>query len=244
MPVNRRALRVFVDALEVSCRRMLTFVAVVPEATPIVDIYHAREHLHDLAAGLAPVLGDGHDDWLHARLADLDAGDIEALVTETTRLPLDGDTAKALAYFKTNAQGMRYAYFREHGMFIGSGTVSRLQSRRWSTTRNVRHALEHPRRHRHPHPPMRTSQQPLRAHLDTADSGHRGPRIDCGAGHHAVMPHHRRMAFGYGTSVPTRGLGAVIASRNGVGRVEGRRAEAKWLAAAVGTGLLYSAAVS
>ena len=79
--------------------------------------------LHDLAAGLAPVLGDGHDDWLHARLADLDAGDIEALVTETTRLPLDGNTAKALAYFKTNAHRMRYAYFREHGMFIGSGTV-------------------------------------------------------------------------------------------------------------------------
>jgi hypothetical protein len=77
-----------------------------------------------------------------------------------------------------------------------------------------------------------------------ADPGHRGPRIDCEAGHHAVMPHHRRMAFGYGTSVPTRGLGAVIASRNGVGRVEGRRAEAKWLAAAVGTGLLCSAAVS
>jgi hypothetical protein len=97
--------------------------AIVPEATPIVDINHAREHLHDLAAGLAPVLGGGHDDWLHARLADLDAGDIEALVTETTRLPLDGDTAKALAYFKTNAHRMRYAYSRYHGMFIGSGTV-------------------------------------------------------------------------------------------------------------------------
>ncbi len=44
-------------------------------------------------------------------------------------------------------------------------------------------------------------------------------------------------------SLPT-GLGAVIASRNGVGRVEGRRAEAKWVAAAVGTGVLCSAAVS
>ena len=71
----------------------------------------------------SPVLGDGHDDWLRARLADLDAGDIEALVTETTRLPLDGDTAKALAYFKTNAHRMRYAHFRGHGMFLGSGTV-------------------------------------------------------------------------------------------------------------------------
>jgi hypothetical protein len=101
--------------------------AIVPEATPIVDIYHAREHLHDLAAGLSGVLGNHPSDWLTARLADLDAGDVETLVAETTRLPLDDATAratdKALAYFKTNAQRMRYAYFRDHGMFIGSGTV-------------------------------------------------------------------------------------------------------------------------
>jgi hypothetical protein len=101
--------------------------AILPEATPIVDIYHAREHLHALAAGLTSVLGDQHRDWLAARLADLDAGDIETLAAETTRLPLDDDTArdtaKALAYFKTNAHRMRYAYFRDHGMFIGSGTV-------------------------------------------------------------------------------------------------------------------------
>jgi hypothetical protein len=101
--------------------------AIAPEATPIVDIYHARQHLHDLANQLADLLGEAHTDWLAARLADLDAGDIETLVTQTTRLPLHGDTAadtaKALAYFKTNAHRMRYAYFREHGMFIGSGTV-------------------------------------------------------------------------------------------------------------------------
>ena len=101
--------------------------AILPEATPIVDLYHAREHLHDLAAQLAGVLGDAHPDWLAGRLADLDAGDIEALVAETTRLPMDHDTAretaKALAYFKTNAHRMRYAYFREHGMFVGSGAV-------------------------------------------------------------------------------------------------------------------------
>jgi hypothetical protein len=102
---------------------------VVPEATPIVDIYHARQHLHDLAANLAPALGDTGPSWLTARLADLDAGDIETLVAETDRLsPQLPDhtarhTTKALAYFKTNAHRMRYAYFREHGMFIGSGTV-------------------------------------------------------------------------------------------------------------------------
>lgn len=103
--------------------------AILPEATPIVDLYHAREHLHALAAGLAPMLGDQHPDWLAARLADLDAGDIETLVAQTDRLhphlPDDtaSDTAKALAYFKTNAHRMRYAYFREHGMFVGSGAV-------------------------------------------------------------------------------------------------------------------------
>lgn len=103
--------------------------AILPEATPIVDLYHAREHLHDLAAGLAGVLGDQHPDWLAARLVELDAGDIETLVAATDRLhpqmPDDTahQTAKALAYFKTNAHRMRYAYFREHGMFVGSGAV-------------------------------------------------------------------------------------------------------------------------
>jgi len=73
------------------------------------------------------VLGAEHPDWLAARLADLDAGDIETLVTETNRIPLTDTDAherdRALAYFRTNAHRMRYAYFRDHGMFVGSGTV-------------------------------------------------------------------------------------------------------------------------
>ena len=59
--------------------------AIAPEATLIVDLYHAREHLHALAAQLAPVLGDAHPDWLAARLAELDADDIETLVAQTDR---------------------------------------------------------------------------------------------------------------------------------------------------------------
>jgi len=73
----------------------------------------------------SPVLGDGHDDWLRARLADLDAGDIEALVTETTRLPLDGDTAKSAGLLQKNQlpTGCATPNLREDGMFLGSGTV-------------------------------------------------------------------------------------------------------------------------
>jgi len=101
--------------------------AILPEATPIVDLYHAREHLHALASQLAGVLGDEHPGWLAARLADLDAGDIESLVAAARRLDLTGTDAhqrdKALPYFQTNAHRMRYAYFRECGMFVGSGAV-------------------------------------------------------------------------------------------------------------------------
>jgi hypothetical protein len=100
---------------------------ILPEATQIVDIYHAREHVHDLAKQLAPVLGDDQPAWLADRLTDLDNGDIEGLVKATTALPVsDTDHEQintALDYFIKNAQRMRYAVFRDLGMFIGSGVV-------------------------------------------------------------------------------------------------------------------------
>jgi hypothetical protein len=49
-----------------------------PEATQIVDLYHAREHLHDLADHLAFIVSDPAA-WRTERLAALDAGDIEAI---------------------------------------------------------------------------------------------------------------------------------------------------------------------
>lgn len=90
--------------------------AILPDATPIVDLHHAREHLHALAAQLAGTLGDDHPGWLADRLADLDAGDIETLVTATHRIPL-ADTQASRARqgtgllphqaFTTSAAGRR-----------------------------------------------------------------------------------------------------------------------------------------
>jgi hypothetical protein len=98
-----------------------------PEATQIVDLYHAREHLHDLAKMLAFMLGDTSSEWLADRSAELDAGDIDALTAAARVFPLTGikaaDLDKALAYFETNAPRMRYRHFRSHGLFIGSGVV-------------------------------------------------------------------------------------------------------------------------
>ena len=98
-----------------------------PEATQIVDLYHAREHLHDLGKLLAFMLGGQHQDWLAERSAELDAGDIPALLSAARVFPLTGIKAKerdtALGYFETNAPRMRYSHFRSCGLFVGSGAV-------------------------------------------------------------------------------------------------------------------------
>jgi hypothetical protein len=73
------------------------------------------------------MLGTGYPDWLAARLADLDNGDIPALLAAARALPLATrkarDRDKTLHYFETNAHRMHYARYRAHGLFAGSGAV-------------------------------------------------------------------------------------------------------------------------
>ena len=98
-----------------------------PEATQIVDLYHAREHLHDLARKLEFMLLDRKDEWLTARLEDLDYGDIDGITAATRKYPLAGtkkdEIDTALGYFENNAPRMRYHWFRQCGLFVGSGVV-------------------------------------------------------------------------------------------------------------------------
>jgi hypothetical protein len=92
-----------------------------------VDLYHAREHIHELAVLATRLLRKSHPDWLTNRLGELDAGNIPALLTAGRNLKFTGSLArerdKQLAYFETNAHRMQYARFRSLGMFVGSGTV-------------------------------------------------------------------------------------------------------------------------
>jgi hypothetical protein len=97
-----------------------------PHATHIVDIYHAREHLTDLASHLAFITPDPAQ-WRADRSAELDAGDIDAIITAARAYRLHGVKAeeldKKLGYFERNAHRMRYARFQKLGMFIGSGAI-------------------------------------------------------------------------------------------------------------------------
>jgi hypothetical protein len=98
-----------------------------PEATQIVDLFHAREHLHDLARKLEFMLPDHKDAWLAARLEDLDYGYIDGITAAARKYPLVGvkkdEIETALGYFETNAPRMRYHWFRQCGLFVGSGVV-------------------------------------------------------------------------------------------------------------------------
>ena len=98
-----------------------------PEATQIVDLYHAREHLHSLTRSLDFMLLDRKEQWLAARLEDLDYGDISGIEAAVREYPLEGvkkdEVEKELGYFLNNAPRMRYHWFRSRGLFVGSGVV-------------------------------------------------------------------------------------------------------------------------
>ena len=103
-----------------------------PGAVQIVDLYHARQHLWELAALLFPYDAVAKQRWMVPMKDLLDHGRIELLVEwlrETaaehagTQPGLAEDVRKEADYFETNRERMRYPAFREKGYFVGSGVI-------------------------------------------------------------------------------------------------------------------------
>ena len=99
-----------------------------PGAIQIVDLFHARQHIWDLAAKLHPHDEVARKRWAAICLDLLDEGKIEALVKILRDIrPGDADLAKTVGneagYFERNAERMRYPKFRAQGLFVGSGVV-------------------------------------------------------------------------------------------------------------------------
>lgn len=99
-----------------------------PRAVHIIDLYHVREHVHDLCTHL---FGDDvrrlnryRDRWWDL----LDEGSIELIVQQATRLLSEDHNdyrhiRKEIRYLERNKARMRYKTFKEQGLFIGSGVV-------------------------------------------------------------------------------------------------------------------------
>jgi len=99
-----------------------------PGAVQIVDLYHARQHLCELAAKLFPNDGPARTQWIAICLNQLDEGKIEALVKTLRDLhPANEELAKNVVtqadYFERNTERMRYPKFRAQGLFVGSGVI-------------------------------------------------------------------------------------------------------------------------
>jgi hypothetical protein len=100
-----------------------------PGAVQIVDLYHARQHLWELARKLHPNDEANQRVWikLHQRRL-LDKGKIEKLVGALRSL--DSTNPEVIEkirieadYFHRNAERMRYPKFRSQHLFIGSGVI-------------------------------------------------------------------------------------------------------------------------
>ena len=99
-----------------------------PYATHIVDLYHAREHLVALCKLFferdLKRLNRYKDRWWD----DLDDGNIEKILEEARScLPKNEsagkDARREIGYFEKNKDRMRYAHFKEQGLFVGSGVI-------------------------------------------------------------------------------------------------------------------------
>ena len=97
-----------------------------PRAIHIIDLYHAREHLAELAKALGLEEAQ-QNDWRGL----LDMGRIEDILSKakahieslSASAVVTGELRKKLGYFEQNADLMRYADFRLAGYFVGSGVV-------------------------------------------------------------------------------------------------------------------------
>ena len=125
-----------------------------PEAVQIVDLYHAQEHLWQVARAVYGPQTEAAEVWAKDACDLLVHGTIEELAATIAALPpiapSPGESRsvpeKAVDYFTTNAERMRYPAFRAQGMHVGSGiaeaacktvVATRLKrsGMRWTTSR-------------------------------------------------------------------------------------------------------------
>ncbi len=99
-----------------------------PGAIQIVDLFHARQHLWDVARLLHPGQDARQKQWILRHQPKLDDGKIEKLVRflrslDSTSPELTDNIHKEADYFDKNAGRMRYPEFRRQHLFVGSGVI-------------------------------------------------------------------------------------------------------------------------
>ena len=97
-------------------------------AIQIVDIWHARQHLWELAGKLFPSDDKLRKRWATKWVHKLNRGWVEKVVGELRRFPTRKPELRAALrneadYFERNRERMRYPKFRKQSLFFGSGVI-------------------------------------------------------------------------------------------------------------------------
>lgn len=95
-----------------------------PDAIQIVDLFHAKQHLSDLAKALFGPDNPLGREWARRRHLELDEGRMGTLLKAIRRYADTHDAArKCLDYLTRNQTRMRYTHFRAQGLCVSSGVV-------------------------------------------------------------------------------------------------------------------------
>ena len=96
----------------------------VPDAIQIVDIWHAKQHVFDVAKALYGKGSDLAAQWGKARRDELDQGRLDLVLAALRKHASHCDeAARNIEYFQNNRARMDYPRFREQGLCVSTGVV-------------------------------------------------------------------------------------------------------------------------
>lgn len=96
----------------------------VPDAIQIVDIFHAKQHVFDVAKALYGKGSDLAAQWGKARRDELDQGRLDLVLAALRKHASHCDVAaRNIEYFQNNRARMDYPRFREQGLCVSTGVV-------------------------------------------------------------------------------------------------------------------------
>jgi hypothetical protein len=95
-----------------------------PGATQIVDLFHAKGHLWDVARAIYGAGSDLGEQWAKQRRDELDEGNIDAVLAALrVHVEHNDEARKCLDYVTRNQYRMRYPDFRAAGLCTSTGVV-------------------------------------------------------------------------------------------------------------------------
>ena len=95
-----------------------------PDAVQIVDRFHVKQHLSDVAKAIWGAKSDCAAPWAKARHDELDAGKIDALLSAlNVHAGAVEEARQCIDYVTTNRHRMKYAEFRAAGLCTSTGVV-------------------------------------------------------------------------------------------------------------------------